>query len=84
MAASLPIVAKNGTIPSDILIDGENGFSIQNSTDLAEKIIKLLENEQMLEKFGENSRKIVEKFDWENIAKMIINDYSKLTLMKNK
>jgi len=38
----------------------------------------------MLEKFGENSRKIVEKFDWENIAKMIINDYSKLTLMKNK
>jgi len=75
---------KNIWIGFNICHYGENGFSIQNSTDLAEKIIKLLENEQMLEKFGENSRKIVEKFDWENIAKMIINDYSKLTLMKNK
>ena len=78
MAASLPIVAKNGTIPSDILIDGENGFSIQNSTDLAEKIIKLLENKKMLEKFGENSKKMVEKFDWKNISQMIIDDYSKI------
>ena len=84
MAASLAIIAKNETIPSDILIDGENGFFINDSTDLAEKIIKLLENEEILEKFGKNSRKIVEKFDWENIAKMIINDYSKLTLLKNK
>ena len=84
MAASLPIVAKNETIPSDILIDGQNGFFINNSIDLAEKIIKLLENEEMLEKFGESSRKIVEKFDWENIAQMIINDYSELTLLKNE
>ena len=84
MAASLPIVAKNGTIPSDILIDGENGFSIQNSTDLAEKIIKLLENKKMLEKFGENSKKMVEKFDWKNISQMIIDDYSKLTLLNDK
>ena len=84
MAASLAIIAKNETIPSDILIDGENGFFINDSIDLAEKIIKLLENEEILEKFGKNSRKIVEKFDWENIAKMIINDYSKLTLLKNK
>lgn len=84
MAASLPILAKNETIPSNILIDGKNGFFIKNSTDLAEKIIKLLENEEMLEKFSKNSREIVEEYDWKNIAQMIISNYSELTFLKNK
>jgi len=84
MAASLPIIAKKETIPSDILVDGENGFFINTSTDLGEKIIKLLENKSILEKYGENSKKIVEKFDWKSIAQMIIDDYSKLTLLNNK
>jgi len=84
MAASLPIVAKKETVPSDILIDGENGFFITDSIDLGEKIVKLLENQEMMKEYGGNSRKIVEKFDWKNIAQMIIDNYSELRLMKNK
>ena len=63
MAASLPIVAKKETVPSDILIDGENGFFITDSIDLGEKIVKLLENQEMMKEYGGNSRKIVEKFE---------------------
>ncbi len=84
MAASLPLISKKETLPENILVDGENGFFISDSTELVEKIVKLLENQEMIEKFGENSRKIVEKFDWKNIAQMIIDEYSELRFLKNK
>jgi glycosyltransferase involved in cell wall biosynthesis len=84
MAASLPLISKKETLPENILVDGENGFFISDSTELVEKIVKLLENHEMIEKFGENSRKIVEKFDWKNIAQMIIDEYSELRFLKNK
>jgi glycosyltransferase involved in cell wall biosynthesis len=78
MAASLPIIAKTGTLPESILIDKKNGFLIKNSTDLAEKLEILLSDSDLQRKMGEESLKMVKKFDWEKITSMILEQYKKI------
>jgi glycosyltransferase involved in cell wall biosynthesis len=77
MASHLPILAKRGTLSSDILIDGENGFFVNDANELAKKIIYLLQNQNVRSKMGQKSRDIVEKYDWKIIAQSIINEYMK-------
>jgi glycosyltransferase involved in cell wall biosynthesis len=75
MASSLPIIAINKTLPSDVLKNGENGFLIEDSKELSQKIIQLLDNDELRLKMGEKSREMVTKFDWENVTKSIIKEY---------
>jgi len=75
MASSLPIIAKTGTLPDDVLKDNENGWFIENSSELYEKIIKLQQNPELVEKMGKNSLNMVQKFSWEKIVKLIIDIY---------
>lgn len=67
MASSLPIIAKSGTLPSDILVDGKNGYFIESVDELAEKIIYLLDNPREREIMGKSSFHMVQKFSWEKI-----------------
>jgi glycosyltransferase involved in cell wall biosynthesis len=78
MASSLPIIAKTGTLPEDVLKDNENGWFVENSSDLCEKIIKLEQNPELVEKMGKNSLSMVQKFSWEIIVKSIIDIYEQL------
>jgi len=78
MASSLPIVAKIGTLPSDVLVNNENGYFVENSSELAEKIIKLLQNPELVEKMGKNSFDMVQKFSWEKIVKSIVSIYEQI------
>jgi glycosyltransferase involved in cell wall biosynthesis len=75
MASSLPIIAKTGTLPDDVLKDNENGWFVENSSELYEKIIKLEQNPELVEKMGKNSLNMVQKFSWERIVKSIIDIY---------
>ena len=75
MASSLPIIAKTGTLPEDVLKDNENGWFVENSSELCEKIIKLEQNPELVEKMGKNSLSMVQKFSWERIVKSIIDIY---------
>jgi len=75
MASSLPIIAKTGTLPEDVLKDNENGWFVENSSELYEKIIKLEQNPELVEKMGKNSLSMVQKFSWERIVKSIITIY---------
>ena len=77
MASYLPILAKSGTLSSDILIDAENGFFIKDVNELAEKIIYLLQNQNIRSKMGQKSRDIVEIYDWKIIAQSIIDEHKK-------
>ena len=77
MASYLPILAKSGTLSSDILIDAENGFFITDVNELAEKIIYLLQNQNIRSKMGQKSRDIVEIYDWKIIAQSIIDEHKK-------
>jgi len=78
MASSLPIIAKTGTLPEDVLKDNENGWFVENSSELCEKIIKLEQNPELVEKMGKNSLSMVQKFSWEIIVKSIIDIYEQL------
>ena len=74
MAVSLPLIAQKGTLPEDILEDGKNGFFIQNTHELAEKIILLLNQPKQVEVMGSNSLEMVQKFSWDKVVKTIIEE----------
>jgi 1,4-alpha-glucan branching enzyme len=78
MASSLPILAAEGTLQDDILKDGQNGYFVKNSDDLAKKIIFLLQNDQDREMMGQKSREMASHFDWKNIVNCILEEYRKI------
>ncbi|OLC92730.1 MAG: hypothetical protein AUI92_04445 [Thaumarchaeota archaeon 13_1_40CM_3_38_6] len=78
MASSLPILAVKGTLTNDVLINGYNGYIIENSDELAKKIIELLENEKVRQEMGLKSAEMASRFDWRNIVQTIINEYEKI------
>ena len=75
MASSLPILAKLGTLPDDVLKNNENGFFIENTTDLSEKLIELLNNPELAGRMGAKSLQMVQKFSWEKIVGSILEIY---------
>ena len=78
MAVSLPIIAQKGTLPEDVLQNEKNGYFIENSNDLAEKIILLLDQPKKVESMGIQSSKMVQKFSWNNVVKNIIEETKKI------
>lgn len=78
MASSLPILAMKGTLPEDILKNGINGHYIENSKELAQKIIYLLKNDDVRNQMGKNSNEMIQKFDWKNVVESIINEYESI------
>ena len=78
MASSMPIVAINGTLPDDVLKNNENGYFVNNSLELSEKIIELLKNPELVKKMGIRSLEMVQKFSWDKIVKSIISIYEQL------
>ena len=76
MASSLPIIAQKGTLSDDVLVDGKNGYFVDGSNDLAEKIVSLLRDSNIVEIMGKESLKIVQKFSLDTIAKSILKIYN--------
>lgn len=78
MACKTPVVVtRKGGIPLAVK-DGINGYFVRpkNSDEIAEKVNKLLGDEEKRLKMGENARRIVEKkFSWESIAHRFILMY---------
>jgi glycogen synthase len=70
MAASLPIIAFENTLPNEILNHGKNGFNVKNIEELSEKIILILKNEKLQKEFGNTSNNMIGKYDW----KIVINE----------
>ena len=80
MACQTPVVVtRKGGIPLAVK-EGINGLFIRprNSEEIVEKVNKLLDNESLRLKMGQNARRIVEeKFSWETIAHTFENIYKK-------
>jgi glycosyltransferase involved in cell wall biosynthesis len=78
MACSVPVIGSDvGGIP-DIIQDGYNGYLVQekNPEVLSDRIVELLTNPALAEKFGHNGFKTVkEKFIWATISRQFINEY---------
>lgn len=76
-ACHVPVIGtKVGGIP-DIISNNENGLLIEpkNSKQITDGIIKLLNDENLRNRFIENANKSVLKYDWEKIIKQISNLY---------
>ncbi len=80
MACGTPVVVtRKGGIPLAVK-EGYNGFFVRprNSSEIVEKVNKLLDNPSLRNKMGQNSRKSVEeKFSWTTIGGQFEQGYGK-------
>lgn len=77
MSVGKPVIAtKCGGIP-EVIEDGENGVLVKPDYKIvAKKIIELYKNTQLMNKFGQNARKTVEKnHTWDVIVNEYLNVY---------
>ena len=81
MAVGLPVIGTLvGGIP-DFLKDSETGLfcKVSDPKDLAEKIVRILKDEQLREKIVINARAlIVQKYDWNIIANKLSQIYGRI------
>ena len=78
----LPIVSFNcPTGPSEIVLDGENGYLVDNFEidEMSEKICKLIENEDLRISFSKKSMNDTEKFSKEKILQQWIQLIEEMT-----
>lgn len=80
MACGKPVVASNvGGLPY-VIEDGKSGllFERGNARDLANKIIFLLQNEDLRNKMGEAGRERAKNFTWDKIAERTLKLYNEV------
>jgi glycosyltransferase involved in cell wall biosynthesis len=71
MASSLPVVASDISGNRDIISEGENGYLIVPGSyeKLAQAILKLLSDDKMRQKMGDQARVVATAYAWSEIAK---------------
>jgi len=79
MAIGKPIIITNKVGLADFLKNGECGFTVNsgNSEMLADAILKLLEDNNLRSRLGENAREKAKEFSLDRTAKKILNVYHK-------
>lgn len=76
MAASLPVVAVDGSGTRDIVEHGKQGFLVENDADaLAKGIHELLSDPQQMKRFSHNALKKAKAFDVNQLSKQMISVY---------
>ncbi len=80
-AAEMSIIASNVGGISSIFDNEENALIIKpkNAEALASAILKLIEDKKLMKRLGNNARRLVEKFSWENTAKTLDQIYLDVT-----
>lgn len=79
MACGTPVIGSNVDGITDIIINNETGILTmpKDSQNIAEKIIMLLSDRELRQKFSEKGLKFVkEKFSWDIVAKQFIEIFS--------
>jgi phosphatidylinositol alpha-mannosyltransferase len=77
MAAKTPIVASDLPAFTKLLDNGSAGalFASENSEDLADTIVNLLDNQEMREKIAIAGYEKAKSFDWDSVGEQILSVY---------
>lgn len=77
MAANAPIVASNLPAFVSLLDNGESGalFTSENSEELADTILELLDNSQVRSKIANAGYEKAKSFDWNSVGEQILSVY---------
>jgi glycosyltransferase involved in cell wall biosynthesis len=78
MSCGIPSIATDVEGSSELVEDGENGLLVppRNPERLAEAILRLLDDDGLRKKLGDNARRhVVNNYDWEIITNKIENIY---------
>ncbi len=80
MACKIPVIASNVGGNKELIINNENGFLInpESVNELNEKIIKLSEDNKLVEKFGQKSSELIKNFQWSSIGEKYLELYESL------
>lgn len=85
LAAGLPIVATDTGGTKELVRDGENGSIVRmkDEKDIADKIGKLIDDQELREKMSRKSRQRAEELSWKNVANEYVEVYKRITEKKN-
>ena len=77
MSSGVPVIATKSIGMSELIVDGINGFLIEEDiTNLSNKIVQLAKNPSLLKKMGSNGRHFVcEKYSIDNMISSYQNIY---------
>lgn len=80
MSLSKAILATEGTNMADEIKENKCGWKAKcNSQDIAEKILKVYEDRNNINKYSLNSKKLIEeKYTWDIVAKKTLDEYKKV------
>ncbi len=80
LASGLPIIATKTGGSEELVKEGKNGFvvAMKNSGDLANKIERLIQNKELREEMGRESRKKAEAMSWEEVTKKYLVIFKKI------
>ena len=87
MACGLPAVCfdfKCG--PRDIIVEGENGLIVPdgNVEALAEAMVRLMKDDELRKRMGENAKKVVEKYSEDRVMGLWVNLYEEISRLRSK
>ena len=80
MASSKPIISVNEGGPKETIIDGVTGFLVNDEKEMAEKMLFLAQNPDLVIKMGQSGKEHVKNFDdmvfVENIKKVVEENFN--------
>ena len=85
MASGLPIVAIKAIGSEDVITNGENGFLVSNNVDdFSQKVLKLIDNENLRKKMSEKAKNRARYFSIENSTRKMLSLYERAISQKEK
>ena len=75
MSQGLPVIALDGPGQRDIIINGINGFIIENAKQAATKIINIANNAELHKKLSSGACATAQHYHADSIIKQLLNFY---------